>query len=55
MTQAEHAKWNSLNYPGTLQLCTTCGEPTDRCEEDGIFDDDGNPYCTEHAANVEEI
>lgn len=45
MSQTDHEKWNSLNFPGTLQICSKCEEPTERCEEDGIFDDDGNPYC----------
>ncbi len=45
--QDEHEKWNSQNYPGTLQICMCCDEPTTFCEEDGLFDDDGNAYCTE--------
>lgn len=43
--QSEHERINSREYPGTRQLCITCSEPTGRCEEDGIFDIDGNPYC----------
>lgn len=46
MTQSEHEAWNDENYPGTRQICYKCDEPTGRCEEDGIFDDDtGEPYC----------
>ena len=45
MHQRDHEAWNSSNFPGTLQICCKCGEPTTFCEEDGIFDDDGNPYC----------
>lgn len=45
LSQDEHKKWNSKNYPGTLQICCKCEEPTGNCEEDGLFDDDGNSYC----------
>jgi len=46
ITQSEHAEWNSSNYPGTLQLCEKCEEPTGRCEEDSIFLDCGDgPLC----------
>jgi hypothetical protein len=45
MTQIEHAAWNASNYPGTLQICCKCDEPTGNCEEDATTDDDGNPYC----------
>lgn len=45
MGQDEHEKWNVANYPGTLQICHKCGEPTTYCEEDGIFDGDGNAHC----------
>ena len=46
MTQDEHIKWNSANYPGTRQLCSICNEPTDRCEEDSIYlDDETGPLC----------
>jgi hypothetical protein len=47
MSQTEHEKWNVHNYPGTRQICTECGEPTTFCEEDGLFDEEGNPYCGE--------
>jgi hypothetical protein len=30
----EHERWNSMNYPGTRQLCVLCSEETGRCEED---------------------
>lgn len=49
MHQSDHEKWNASNFPGTRQLCCMCGEPTGRCEEDGIFDDDGKPYCRDCA------
>ena len=45
MSQTEHEKWNSYNYPGTLQICSECGEPTGFCEEDGIWSKDGEPLC----------
>lgn len=47
MSQAEHASWNALRYPGTRQLCSQCGEPTGRCEEDTIWSDDGDPLCAD--------
>ena len=44
--QSEHDSWNSSHYPGTRQLCEICGEPTERCEEDAIYLDDGTgPIC----------
>jgi hypothetical protein len=49
MTQEEHAHWNADNYPGTLQLCSKCEEPTGHCEEDYIVDGDGNPHCEDCA------
>ncbi len=49
MSQDQHGKWNSTHYPGTLQLCSDCGDPTTFCEEDGYFDDDMQPYCFECA------
>lgn len=45
LSQTEHAKWNANNYPGTRQICTNCGEPTELCEEDGFFNDKGEPFC----------
>lgn len=49
MTQAEHEQWNAENYPGTLEICCKCDEPTGCCEEDNITDDDGQPYCEDCA------
>ena len=49
MTQAEHEAWNDDNYPGTREICCKCDEPTGRCEEDNITDDDGEPYCEDCA------
>ena len=45
LTQSEHEDWNAHNYPGTRQLCATCGEPTGRCEDDSLFDDDDCIIC----------
>ena len=46
MTQTDHERWNATNYPGTRQLCCACNEPTERCEEDAIYTDDGvGPLC----------
>ena len=45
MSQGEHARWNANNYPGTLQLCSECGEPTGRCEEESLYVDDFGPLC----------
>lgn len=48
MAQSQHNTWNANNYPGTLQLCSLCGEPTGRCEDDSIYLDDGDePICEE--------
>ncbi len=47
LTQDEHETWNSDNYPGTLELCVLCDEPTGNCEEDNIFlDDETGPVCS---------
>ena len=47
LSQCEHSAWNANNYPGTLQLCCQCENPTGRCEEDQIYSDDGEigPLC----------
>ncbi|HUW09924.1 MAG TPA: hypothetical protein VM537_09340 [Anaerolineae bacterium] len=47
MLQWEHEAWNASNYPGTRQLCSICGEPTGRCEDDSLFieEDDDEPVC----------
>lgn len=45
MDQDEHEKWNTENYPGTLQICCKCAEPTTYCEEEGYYDDEGEAYC----------
>ena len=49
MSQDDHETWNQQHYPGTLQLCYNCDDPTTFCEEDGIFDDAGNAYCQDCA------
>lgn len=47
-TQSEHAAINAREYPGTRQLCDLCDGPTDRCEEDAIYLNDGTgPLCPE--------
>ena len=45
MEQSEHERWNATRYPGTRQMCSVCEEPTERCEEDAILSDDGEPLC----------
>ena len=41
-TQTEHER----EYPGTRQLCNSCGEPTGRCEDDALYDVCGQgPLC----------
>lgn len=37
LSQDEHKRYNSTPYPGTRQLCSLCGEPTGRCEEDSMY------------------
>ncbi len=43
--QFQHDKINAVQFPGTRQICSVCGEPTDKCEEDGYFDSTGYAYC----------
>jgi len=47
LTQSQHAEWNASNYPGTLELCSECDEPTGYCEEDGRDGAEGARYCDE--------
>lgn len=28
-----------------IQMCSICGCPTDRCEDDSLLDSNGNPLC----------
>ena len=44
MHQSDHEKWNENNYPGTLQLCSICEQPTGKCEEDSNWIED-EPVC----------
>jgi len=45
-TQAEHNSINAREYPGTRQLCIDCEQPTERCEEDAIYNESGyGPLC----------
>lgn len=55
MLQSDHEKWNSSNYPGTLQLCVVCEEPTGSCEEDSRYTDAGvGPCCATCVTNLQE-
>lgn len=46
MTQSDHEAWNADNYPGTLQLCDRCDEPTGRCEDDTLWSaDESETLC----------
>ncbi len=47
MHQDEHEAWNARTYPGTLQLCSRCKEPTGHCEEDTLWSEEGEPLCKE--------
>ena len=45
---SQHEAINATHYPGTRQLCEVCGEPTERCEDDDIWLEDGTgPLCPE--------
>lgn len=53
--QSEHMRINVREYPGTRQLCCQCGEPTERCEDDAIYTDDGiGTLCEECYHQIEE-
>ena len=45
MLDESHERWNAQHSPGTRQLCSECGNPTGRCEEDSIYIDDAGPLC----------
>jgi hypothetical protein len=46
--QFEHERINAKEYPGTRQLCVFCEEPTERCEDDAIYTEEGKgPLCEE--------
>lgn len=45
LNQRQHEAWNASNYPGTLQICVLCSDPTGYCEEDGYYDENGDPLC----------
>ena len=47
MSQKAHGAWNAENYPGTLQLCNECDQPTGRCEDDTLSINDDEPLCEE--------
>ena len=54
-TQSEHHRINYREYPGTRQLCCECDEPTERCEDDVIYTEDGiGPLCEECYHKTEE-
>ena len=55
ISQAEHERINAANYPGTRQMCEKCDQPTERCEEDAIYLDNGRgPLCEECYHEIEE-
>lgn len=46
--QDTHRTINARHYPGTRELCVSCGEPTGRAGkgEDSLYaDDDEGPFC----------
>ena len=45
MSQCDHNSWNASNYPGTLQICYECDEPTGNCEDDSNYSPDGDALC----------
>jgi len=45
LDQDDHKAWNASNYPGTLQLCCLCDQPTGRCKEDEMFLSEVGPLC----------
>lgn len=48
MHQFEHEEWNAKHHPGTRQLCSRCGQPTGRCEDDTLWDEKTEePLCEE--------
>ena len=47
LSQSEHEKWNSHEYPGTRQLCSICDEPTGRCEDDSLYSESDETICYE--------
>ena len=55
MSQSAHEQWNQDHFPGTRQMCSVCGESTERCEEDMLWHIEGEPLCEEcYAAYAEE-
>ena len=52
MDQAAHERWNALHYPGTLQLCAVCDQPTGRCEEDSLTIEGVGNVCEEHWVEI---
>lgn len=45
ISQGAHEKWNAIHYPGTRQICVTCNEPTENCEEDALYPEETGPLC----------
>ena len=45
MHQSEHNRWNARNHPGTRQICSECGEETEKCEEDSLYAGEIGPLC----------
>ncbi len=55
LSQADHERINAREYPRTRQICTECGEPTERCEDDSLYLDDGKgPLCPNCYRQIEE-
>ncbi len=55
MDQGEHERWNASHYPGTRQMCICCEQPTGRCEEDTLANEQGiGPLCEECYSASEE-
>ena len=46
-SQEEHEKHNAVNYPGTRQMCAACDQPTGRCEDDSMYNENVGPLCME--------
>jgi len=49
-SQEEHEKHNAVNYPGTRQMCAACDQPTGRCEDDSMYNENVGPLCMECVA-----
>lgn len=52
LDQSTHAAINAHHYPGTLQMCVLCNQPTGRCEEDSRYNGDVGPLCEDCDADA---